>query len=275
MDFLIRSSHENLIDVEVPFAHTDSEEAFKLNLKKYGSDWYYAKNPITYKFNRLGYRMKQLEDVDYDNYYAFFGCSFTAGFGLRLEDTYVYKIAKQAGVDYVNASMGGSSVDFVYYNFINLMNKAPNKPKAVIINWPSVYRMFYWTDEIHTQFMLPNLIDDGHWKRSYQDFIVMDHQVFNRFDIIRTTIQVICKLANVPLFEMSTYQDVVNDTFGEKYPDIISDLPMSQGIFENSLCLHFNRARDISSIKNVDTSHPGFLHQESIVTKFFEVIPND
>lgn len=272
MNFLIRSSHENLIDVEVPFAHTDSEESYRNNMIRYGKDWYYAENRINYKFNRLGYRMKQLEEVDYDNYYAFFGCSFTVGVGLNLEDTFAYKIAKRADVDYINASMGGGSVDFVYYNFVNLMHNAPKKPKTVFINWPSVYRTFYWNDSTHTQFMLPSIIVDGHWKRSYEDFIVMDHQVFNRFDIIKTSVKLICELAEVPLFEMSTHQDIEEDTFKIRYPDIINDIPISQERFENSKYLHVNRARDITKTKNGITSHPGFMHQDAIVNRFFEVM---
>ena len=272
MNFLIRSSHENLIDVEVPFAHTDSEEAYRNNIVKYGKDWYYANSSIKYKFNRLGYRMKQLEEVDYDNYYAFFGCSFTVGIGLNLEDTFPYKISNQANVDYVNASMGGSSVDFVYCNFVNLIHNAPKKPKVVFINWPSVYRTFYWLDSTHTQFMLPSIIVDGHWKRTYEDFIVMDDQVFNRFDVIRTSVRLICKLADIPLFEMSTHQDIEDYTFKIRHSDVITDIPLSQDQFENPKYLHINRARDIIKIKNGIASHPGFMHQDAIVKRFFEVM---
>ena len=272
MNFLIRSSHDNLINSEVKFAHTDSEESYNTNLKAYGNDWHYAHHSVTYKFNSLGYRMKQLEDVDYDNYYAFFGCSFTVGIGLNLEDTFVYKISQRANVDYINAGMGGSSVDFVYYNFVNLMTMAPKKPKMVFINWPSIYRTFYWNDYTKTQFMLPSIIVDSHWKRTYEDFIVMDHQVYNRFDIIRASIELICKLANISLFEMSTYQDIENKEFISRSPGIITDLPLSQARFEYPEYLHINRARDITRHKNGTTSHPGFMHQDAIVDKFFEVI---
>jgi hypothetical protein len=272
MNFLIRSSHENLINSEVKFAHTDSEESYNTNLKAYGDNWHYANYPITYKFNKLGYRMKQLEDVDYDNYYAFFGCSFTVGIGLKLEDTFVHKISQLANVDYINASMGGSSIDYAYYNFVNLIERAPKKPKIVIINWPSIYRTFYWTDYTKTQFMLPSLIADGHWKRTYEDFIVMDHQVFNRFDIIRTSIKLVCKLANIPLFEMSTHQDIEDKEFIQRYPNIITDLPLSQARFEYPEHLHMNRARDVTRHKHGITSHPGFMHQDAIVDKFFEVM---
>lgn len=272
MSFLIKTPHKNLIDVDVPFAHTDSEEVYRDNLKTQGNSWYYANNAISYKFNRLGYRMKQLEDVDYDNYYAFFGCSFTVGIGLALEETFAYRIAQRSKVDYINAAMGGSNVDFVYYNFINLMHSAIEKPKLVFINWPSIYRTFYWTDDTSVEFMLPRLIMDGHWERTYKDFIVMDHQVFNRFDIIRKSIHLICDIAKIPLFEMSTHQDVDNTFFSKRFPNIITDIPLSQGRFENTEYLHMNRARDLTKIKGGITSHPGFMHQDNVVNRFFEVM---
>ena len=197
MNFLIMSPHENLIDVEVSFAHTDSEKAYKENLIKYGPEWHYASNTVNYKFNRFGYRMKQLEEVDYNNYYAFFGCSFTVGIGLDLKDTFAYRIAQKDNVDYINASIGGGSVDFVFYNFINMMFGVPQKPKLVFINWPCIYRTFYWGENSAPQFMLPSIIPpDSHWIKSYQDFIVSDAHVYHRFNIIRRTIKMICDLSN-------------------------------------------------------------------------------
>jgi hypothetical protein len=275
MDILLKSPHIDLISIEIPFALTDTEELYNRNMKLYGSDWYYYNNPITYKFNKLGYRMKELEDVDYDNYYAFFGCSFTVGIGLHVTDTFFYKIAQQANVDYVNASISGSSVDFVYYNFINLMTNAPKKPKVVFINWPPVYRNFYWLDDTCVSFLLPNLITNNHWKRTYEDFIVMDHQVFNRFDNIRKTIKLICDLANIPLFEMSSCQDMEKSKFTDRYPTVYADIPLYYENFEYPESIHMNRARDMNKHKNGKNgiiSHPGNLHQDSVVTKFFEVI---
>ena len=273
MDFLIPSPFKDLIGGEFLFAHTDSKKLFNANEKKYGKDWYYTNNPVTYKFNKFGYRMKEFEDVDYDNYYAFFGCSYIAGIGLKLEDTCVYKISQQANVDYVNASVGGSSVDFAYYNFVRLMYNAPKKPKAILINWPCIYRSFYW-DDMGAKFMLPNnTISSKFWERSYKDFIVMDSQVFNRFDIIRTTVKIVCDLANIPLFEMSTWQDLAGDSFSEKYPDIITDIPLAfYGDNTDISGLHVDRARDIITVKNSIISHPGILHHEGIAQRFFEVI---
>ena len=270
MDLLMKSPHQNLLDVEVNFAHTDSEEVYKQNLKKYGSEWYYAKNPITYNFNRLGYRMKQLEDIDYDNYYAFFGCSFGVGIGLDLKDTYAYKIAKKANVDYVNASIGGGSVDLVHYNLVNLLYRAPNKPKIIFINWPTIYRTFYWEEE-KMIFMLPSL-RQKYWEKSYEEFVMSDSHVFKRFENIRNTIKLICNLANIPVFEMTTHQDLEDTTFKHRHPSIITDITMSYENFENPRDLHHNRARDIGKTSAGVTSHPGFLHQDAIVERFFAMM---
>jgi len=275
MDLLLKSPYADLHDVEVPFANTDSKEAYQKNLKKFGNEWYCAYTPISYKFNRLGYRMKQLEDVDYDNYYAFFGCSYTTGSGLALEDTFVYKIAQRANVDYVNAAVGGSGPDFAYCNFIKLMNNAPKKPKLIFINWPSVYRTFYLDEHAWPQLMLPNSISDNHWTKTYKDFIVAKHQVFNQFELFRTSVNLICKLANIPLFEMSTYQDTDDTHFANRHPSVITDIPRfdfstTELQLDTPKFLHVNYARDIQPFNNGICAHPGLFHQGAVVNRFFE-----
>ena len=113
--------HDGLRSCTLNFAHTDSEELFLKNKKKFGPRWYYANKTFEYKFNYLGYRMnKELNEVDYDNHIAFFGCSNTVGIGLELEETFSYRIANQLGVDYINGAIGGASPDFVFLSLIHI-----------------------------------------------------------------------------------------------------------------------------------------------------------
>lgn len=275
MNFLMEMKDYLFTDSVVSFANTDSAKLYYNNISKFGIDWRYATTPITYKFNRLGYRMKQLEEVNYDNYYAFFGCSYTVGIGLQLEDTFAHKIAQRANVDYVNASVSACGPDLVYYNFLKLMQHAPKKPKIIFINWPSIHRAFYLDDDAQPILMLPKCIPSCHWRKTYIDFITMDHQVFNRFEIIRNSVSMICQLAGIPLFEMSTHQDHKEDYFKNAHPTVITDIQLvdfdSPNLKQDSpKYLHMNYARDIEVNNNRLKAHPGFIHQTAIVNRFFE-----
>lgn len=270
MSYLLLSPHDTTYSLESPFAHTDTEELYKRNLERFGSDWHWAKTPVNYKFNKYGYRMnKELEDVDFNNYYAFFGCSYTMGVGLPIEETYSYRIAEAAGVDYINGALGGAPVELVLYNIITLLTTAPNKPKVVVINWPELYRTMHWENS-KLAFMLPNIKSDmmsRHWLKSYEAFITEDSHVVNRFKMIRNTVKLLCACMDIQLFEFTSYQ--VNDDFGKIFPDIrIFKIWFPEHDTPDKM--HQNKARDISTTTSL--AHPGLAHQELIVTEFFKVI---
>jgi hypothetical protein len=207
---LIRSPHQNLIGKTTEFAHTDSKEFYVVNRARMGKDWYYWDNPISYKWNNLGYRMKELEEVDYSNYVLFLGCSYVVGIGLHLEDTYAYKVSQRLGCDYVNAAVGGSSVDFALNNLVYFLKRCPQKPRAVIINWPELARTFWWVQNYHGRtdypdFYIPQVNGaTGDWDESYRDFIVNTRHQYRRFDFVRETAQLLCESKGIPLFELST-----------------------------------------------------------------------
>jgi hypothetical protein len=268
MSYLLPSPQIDTHSFASQFVHNDTQELFKFNLNRYGNDWYWAKNVIVYRFNKLGYRMKELEDVDFNNYYAFFGCSFTVGTGLPIEDTFPYKIAKQSNVDYVNAGLAGASVEVVFYNIITLLNNAPMKPKVIIINWPELYRTMYWEKD-NLVFMSPNPKNPSkHWLNSYSEFITEDSNVINRFRMIQTTVKLLCSSMGIKLFQLSSFQGLEN--FKQLFPDIKTP-PIGQFKNETVETMHLNKARDVSNTNPV-SSHPGLLHQELIVNEFFKAI---
>lgn len=262
--------------ITVNFSGTDTEKIFRKNLKKYGTDWRWANKEITYKFNSLGYRMKEFSEIDYSNYIAFFGCSNTVGIGLPLEDTFANKISKKLGVDYVNSAVGGSSVEFQVQNFVQLMNSPVAKPKAVLFNWPDAARNFYWTDNDTIEFCLPGHDPKSmHWRYSYREFLLHTDHILNRFKHMRDTVNVICKGYDIKLFEITIGQSVTE--FYQLNPDIFytSVCPCNEGReTENNLeVLNVCRARDLIPTNSrimTYVAHPGTFFNDLITDKFID-----
>ena len=138
----------------------DHEGKFKENLNTQPDDWYYRTRKITYSYNSLGHRCKDVEDIDLDNYLLFAGCSHAEGIGLELEKTYSYLVAEMLGCDYYNLALGGSGIDLMTHNLIMWNNRILKKPKALIILWPHETRFLTsYKDDIRL-----NLVSDGNYK---------------------------------------------------------------------------------------------------------------
>ena len=133
--------NENFIgcdpNVTVEFAGGDQSFMYEKNLAEQPDDWYYRFNKITYQYNSLGHRCKNIEDIDLDNYLLFTGCSHAEGVGLELEKTFPYIISEQLGMDYYNLALGGSGIDIMTYNLMMWLNTVKKLPKALIVLWPS------------------------------------------------------------------------------------------------------------------------------------------
>ena len=69
--------NENFIgyqpNVTVKFSGGDQELFYEQNLIDQPDDWYYRSTDITYEYNSLGHRCKNIEDIDLDNYLLFSG----------------------------------------------------------------------------------------------------------------------------------------------------------------------------------------------------------
>jgi hypothetical protein len=291
MSYLIRS--DTLPNsTTLSFIHVDSKKQFKINQAVLGKDWYWYKKMFTYQINDYGYRMnKDLHEVDLSNYMAFFGCSYTVGQGLPLEETFAYKIAQRANMDYVNAAILGSSTDFVFYNFTKLISTAPKLPKIVVINWPHFARTTYWYKDKMIDF-LPITLETGFesegvkfWTNSYKAHVLETSNFLNRFDFIRQNIIAFCKLGGIKLFEFTTLQYDNAEYANSKMWQVpwIEEWPIK---LQGQALLEFqNRhfARDIApahKILNllkfpndfVGWAHPGIEYQDQVVDKFFATV---
>jgi hypothetical protein len=88
----------------------DSKELFDKNLKTDPDNRhlkYYLKNPVTYRFNKHGYRT----DDEFDNTTAgnvYLGCSHTFGIGHSIENTWSYLTNKNIDGSFYNLSTPGT-----------------------------------------------------------------------------------------------------------------------------------------------------------------------
>jgi hypothetical protein len=246
-------------------------EMFERNKSILGPHWRFYNLPIEYKMNSIGYRMKELEDIDYSNYIAFFGCSYTVGVGLPLEETFAYKIARMMGLgdNYINAALGGSSTSWAMLNILRLIGTAPAKPKIIIVNWTYIHRMHYWLRNDLT-FMLPNgaMIRpeiSKYWKEAYETTILEDSHINNTFDYIKETVVTLCRLAGIKLIQLSSIAWMPADFFN-RHPDIIQ-VPISPEVLPvNRIDIHnLIRARDIQDSTGTVTAHPGIYYQDRVV----------
>lgn len=270
-DYLLMSPYHNERGVVTYYLQGDTKDKHTYNKNRFGSEWIYSESNFSYNMNSYGYRMdKELCDVDFNNYYAFFGCSFTVGVGLPNNETFVYRIAKDSNVDYINGAIGGASPSLCYYNFVQLMSTAPKYPKCVIINWPPITRQCYWYEN-ELQFKGPNfstLSNIDYWNETYENVIMEESHLHNTFDCMRRTIHIICNLSNIKLFEFSSHAL----DYETKYPDMCmipvdSYNNVSPNIFNSVEVINKRCARDV----NIDyIGHPGIIYQDLVYDKFFE-----
>lgn len=290
MSYLLPSG---ILPGKTEFLLVDVEKMLQTNINEFGSDWIWHNRKVVYNINKHGYRMnKDLDNVDFDNYIAFFGCSNTVGIGLPLEETFAYQIADKCGMDYVNAAASGGSCDFVVKNFVSMIEAAPVPPKIVVINWPEISRTLYWYKN-SMLFFYPAMAIDGpghrYWNDAFKRFISEDSNLKNHFAHIRKTVVAICKLANIKLFECSNniYPQVNSIVWpSEQEPtnkyskNTTSGLMMPTAEYINWINKHF--ARDIlvtgtkskyfDSMSVANAAHPGIEYQKQVVDLFFSKI---
>jgi hypothetical protein len=156
-------------NVNTDYVPGDNYEMFVKNCEKMPEDWYYRNVTINYSYNRLGFRFKQPENIDLDNYILYTGCSHTEGIGLELERSFPYLISKHFNMDYVNLAVSGTGIDILECNLLTWLHKFEKKPRLVVIQYPD-----------HSRFIAKypgydHLIESGSWQDNEHEkrFIVL------------------------------------------------------------------------------------------------------
>lgn len=245
------------------FSGPDSIQLYDKNLKTFGPSWYYYSNPITYHWNSKKLRMnKEVEDLDWNNYIYFSGCSYTVGVGVELERTFPYLTSQRLTTDYVNTAISGASAELVLQNTIAFLKECKKYPKVVVINWPEISRTSWWENNGKIGLYMPKEYN-GDWSVSYKQFLKNSLHVKKRFQHIRDTIDLIFKLINVPVMEISTALEFSPST-DEVFNGIIPLPSFHDHTVKNNpekfSTMHYNWARDFGFHGG---GHPGWLHHEN------------
>ena len=106
--------YSNLRSKTVKWSGTDKEEVFYEHMKDPNTrqqleELGYDENSIEYSYNEYGFRCDTFPD--HNNTIMFLGCSYTEGVGIRYEDLYANKVAKELGLECINLGVGGSGND--------------------------------------------------------------------------------------------------------------------------------------------------------------------
>lgn len=212
---VMQCSHD--MNLTAPFISTDDEAKFEQNKKKMGKKWRYYDDPIEYKFNSDGYRTKEVADLSSD-FMLTFGCSYTEGVGLHIQDIWTHYVSKHTGYDLYNHAKGGTGIDIQYYNGLlwNMGNRP--KPKLVIAQWPYKFRkIFGYREDYRIRLCDPSYTKtpDGKWwgKRYIQDDGELSMNVLHWFESFNNT----WKLAGVPVLNFTWDADLVEELTRSRY----------------------------------------------------------
>lgn len=175
------------------------------------------RDQIVYKFNSLGYRTKEINELD-KNFLLTFGCSYTEGVGLPEEKIWNYNISKFLNLDLYNCAKQASGIDVQYYNATLWKNSNLPIPKIVIVQWPHKARkQFGFADDnkIRLSDMSETPTPDGVWwaKR----YIVNTGEMnFNNF-IWYENFNNIWESLNVPVLNFTWDDDLEENLHKSKF----------------------------------------------------------
>jgi len=203
----------------INFWDSDTKERYNELKKEIGKDWFWFNKNISYDINNLGYRMKQLDQIDIDNCIAVFGCSHTVGIGINNEDTWSYKIAKNMNCDLINAAIPGGSNNLMLINLIKLLKHI--KPKLIVMSWTSLLRKSFWKNGnvvMWGQYAPGVCFDDERiWETSFNNYMENDIQHQWEFKLLKDKVDLLCKFANIPVYHITMWDGFSFDSSIEKF----------------------------------------------------------
>ncbi len=207
MDFRFKFNkyavHPRFVDPEPNhFSATDNKEVWESNLQKMPADWHYRSKPVFYRRDDVGYRSKNIYEIDKSNFFIVYGCSYTEGVGLAEDETWPYALGTDLEMDYLNYGLGGTGSQQIFLNSMCFLSNTNLKPKFVVCQWPSIARQILkkldvWTDmvpqSIRKVLKTPEALEQ--WDYS----VKTESYLFDSYLAFKST-QAIWKTAGVPVY---------------------------------------------------------------------------
>jgi hypothetical protein len=182
---------------------SDTEQRFDAHMadpknRKRLEDNRWARDSISYTFNKDGFRAEEF-NYEPDDSVLFLGCSLTIGIGMRLEDTWAYKVADTLGLRRYNLGVGGGGSDMCFrlaYHWIPLL-----RPKYVVMLTPHAGRMEIVMDTENLKY-IPSEPTHIHENGFYRNWLSHPANAdMNRLKSVMG-VQTICNGIGVPLVEI-------------------------------------------------------------------------
>lgn len=156
----------------------DTEPLFQKNLKKFGSNWYFAKNEITYSINSQGYRCEEFNKINWKDCYVVVGCSHIFGSGNKEEDTIPHLIQKQTGIKCINLGVPSSSCEHQFLNTLLLLSYTQVKKIIVVWTYPTRTNIYektklYRLDRLINNYVISNSKTKKYNKELMHDLILL------------------------------------------------------------------------------------------------------
>jgi hypothetical protein len=219
------------VDVNFRFVSGDTQAMFNKNKVTQSEDWYYHNTPISYFINNFGHRCKNVESINLDNYILFAGCSHTFGVGLELEKTYPYIVSNMLRCDYYNLAVPASGIDVLEYNILTWLATVPQKPKAIMIQWPDHSRFVGYTPTSK------HFMEIGSWGTNSDLKMIVNSEDVGMFNARKAlSHRLITNVAKSPLIKFNHGAQASYDTenFKMRQRDYARDLSHS-GIKSNQI----------------------------------------
>jgi hypothetical protein len=205
------------VNQNLNFYSTDSDSLYRKNKKLLGPEWNYYDSNIEYKFNSLGYRTKEILELDKD-FLLTFGCSYTEGVGLYQSQIWNSVTSSYLNLDLYNHAKQATGIDIQYINalFWNI-NNFP-KPKLVIVQWPHKHRKSFGirdTNSINLADMSYTSTLDGKWwsKRYIQDTGELEINILLWIESFNN----LWKQLNVPVLNFTWDEDLLEHLNRSQY----------------------------------------------------------
>lgn len=236
------------------FTDLETEKLFLERQKTQSVDWEYNTKKIFYKYNSLGHRSVEIDELG-DNYILTTGCSNTEGVALAYEDTWSYNIAKHLDKKFYNLAVGGSGPYVACKNLMLFLSYVKKHPDIIIIQWPFFARFFRIDPSgIHIQHLSPASTND----REYYEMLLKNDDAF--------LINIFERHTLLHFLNNINYQGKLLEMFNQN-PGEVQKINCIDHDIDNKqiiIPIPIDKARDLA--------HPGSKSNKIIVDKILEVL---